>query len=124
MNAINKKYYIFKSLTLGTFLLIVISGCTYIDKTYKKITSSKPIHEKIYPPLHHGTDVSFITQLLDKIGLSNSKRKIFSPKMWASSFETNKSFNQNLQFAIQQFNLNNFTISEFYLKKNFSPGAR
>ena len=117
MNAINKKYYIFKSLTLGTFLLIVISGCTYIDKTYKKITSSKPIHEKIYPPLHHGTDVSFITQLLDKIGLSNSKRKIFSPKMWASSFETNKSFNQNLQFAIQQFNLNNFTISEFYLKK-------
>ena len=117
MKTINKKYYIFNSLTLSTFLLIAISGCAYIDTTYKKITSSRPLNEKIYPAPQHGTDIPFFTQLLDKMGLSNSKRKIFSPKTWASSIEANKSFNQNLQFAIQQFNLTNFTISEFYLKK-------
>ena len=97
MISINQKSYIFNSLTITIFLLVAFSGCTYVDATYKKITSSKSLKDEVYPSPYQG--------------------KIFSPKTWPSSFEANKSFNQDLQFAIQQFNLNKFSISEFYLKK-------
>jgi tetratricopeptide (TPR) repeat protein len=97
MISINQKFYIFNRLTLTAFLLVSISGCTYVDTTYKKYTSSKSLKGEIYPAPYQG--------------------KIFAPKTWASSFQANKSFNQDLQFATQQFNLNNFSISEFYLKK-------
>ena len=97
MISLNQKSYIFNSLTITIFLLVAFSGCTYVDATYKKITSSKSLKDEVYPSPYQG--------------------KIFSPKTWPSSFEANKSFNQDLQFAIQQFNLNNFSISEFYLKK-------
>ena len=97
MTSTNQKFYIFNSCTLTIFLLVAITGCTYIDTTYKNNNSSKTLKREVYPAPYQG--------------------KIFSPKTWASSFETNKSFNQNLQFAIQQFNLNNYSISEFYLKK-------